>query len=231
MKNLFLLTSISSVLIAFVPAVAQDDGALEISGNVTMASDYSFRGWSQTTRDPAIQGGFDLDFGNGFAIGTWASNVKFGDSTSQELDLYASYSKDLSESINFSVTVIQFEYPSEGYALDYQEYAFGLGIGDISLGLVFSPEYLGDGNPSFTYFSAGYSFGSTESSSIDLSVGLSSADDDDFFGDGKDSYMDYSLSTSVPFLGLDLGIALVGTDVDAGSDTESRFIFSLSKSL
>ena len=30
--------------------------AAEISGNVTIATDYSFRGWSQTTRDPAIQG-------------------------------------------------------------------------------------------------------------------------------------------------------------------------------
>ena len=231
MRKITLLSAIGSLLMAFVPAIAQDEGGLEFSGNVTLASDYSFRGWSQTTRDPAVQGGFDLDFGNGFAIGTWASNINFGDSTSQELDLYVGYSADLSDTVNFSVTAIQFEYPSEGETLDYQELAFGVGIGDISLGLVISPEYLGDGGPSFTYFSAGYSLGVSESASVDLSVGMSSADEDDFFGDGKDSYIDYGISVTVPFSGLDLGIALVGTDVDEGPDTEDRLILSLSKSL
>ena len=40
--------------------------SFEVSGNVTLTSDYSFRGWSQTTRDPAIQGGFDIEFEEGF---------------------------------------------------------------------------------------------------------------------------------------------------------------------
>ena len=231
MRKMIYLSAIGSLLMAFVPAIAEDEGGLEISGNVTLASDYSFRGWSQTTRDPAIQGGFDLDFGNGFAIGTWSSNVKFGGSTSQELDLYVGYSADLSDSVSFSVTAIQFEYPSEGEALDYQEYAFGLDIGGLSLGLVISPEYLGGGGPSFTYFSAGYSLGVSDSASVDLSVGMSSADDDDFFGEGKDSYLDYGISVSMPFSGLDVGISLVGTDVDAGPDTDNRLILSLSKSL
>lgn len=49
--------------------------AVETSANVTLTSDYPFRGVSQTTRDPAIQGGFDVGFSNGLYVGTWASNV------------------------------------------------------------------------------------------------------------------------------------------------------------
>ena len=47
----------------------------EISANVTLASDYVFRGISQTDNQIAIQGGFDYAQDNGFYVGTWASNV------------------------------------------------------------------------------------------------------------------------------------------------------------
>ena len=60
--------------------------AAEVSGNVAYATDYRFRGISQTDRDMALQGGFDYDFGNGFYLGTWASNVQFGGSI--EVDWY-----------------------------------------------------------------------------------------------------------------------------------------------
>ena len=52
--------------------------AIEASANVTLTSDYRFRGISQTGEDAAIQGGFDLGFEPGFYIGTWASSVDFG---------------------------------------------------------------------------------------------------------------------------------------------------------
>jgi uncharacterized protein (TIGR02001 family) len=40
-----------------------------------LASDYVFRGISQSQRQPAIQGGFDYSHASGFYVGTWASNV------------------------------------------------------------------------------------------------------------------------------------------------------------
>ena len=36
-----------------VAVLAVPAAAAEIEGNVTLATDYSFRGWSQTMRDPA----------------------------------------------------------------------------------------------------------------------------------------------------------------------------------
>ena len=82
----------------------------EYSANVTLTSDYSFRGYSQTLRDPAIQGGFDVAFDSGFSVGTWASNVNFGE-TSMEWDLYVGWSKELREGVSLDVTAIYFDYP------------------------------------------------------------------------------------------------------------------------
>lgn len=205
--------------------------SVEISGNVTLTSDYSFRGWSQTSRDPAIQGGFDVEFEEGFSIGTWASNVNFGDSTSMEWDLYAGYSSSINEDVSWSVTVIRFEYPSEGDALDYMEFGASLSYRDLSAGIMLSQEYLGDGGPSFQYPYADYSSAVNENVTLDLHIGMSMVDADDFFADGEDTYIDYSATITTPFNGIDISAGIVGTSLDDDPATENRFILSFSKSL
>lgn len=210
---------------------AQGADALEISGNVAIANDYSFRGWSQTTRDPAIQGGFDIELEGGFSVGTWMSNVNFGDSTSTELDLYAGFSASLSDAVSWSISVIRFEYPSEGDALDYMELAASLAFGSVTVGINVSPEYLGSGGPSFTYPYADYSLSLSDDIALDLHVGLSSVDEDNFFAIGEDSYVDYSATITTPFAGLDVSIGVVGTSLEDNPDTEGRLVLTLSKSL
>ena len=199
----------------------------EFTGNVTLTSDYSFRGVSQTSRDPAIQGGLDLDFGNGFAIGTWSSNVNFGDSTSQELDLYASYSGSLTEDIEFSLIGIRFEYPSEGDCCDYMEFGGSISISSFTVGVMFSPEYLGDGNPGLSYPYVDYSAGP-----FGLHLGISMSEGiADTETETDDSYIDYSASLGAPFAGLDISLAVVGSDLDIGPEAETRLILSISRSL
>ena len=75
--------------------------ASKVSANIALASDYVFRGVSQTRERPAISAGVDLT-NNGFYAGAWASNVDFGDSTDAEVDLYAGYRPEVA-----------------GYALDF----------------------------------------------------------------------------------------------------------------
>ena len=68
------------------------------TANVMLASDYVFRGISQTNERGAIQGGFDAALSNGIYAGVWASNVNFGtgaDGTSTEVDYYGGYSGTL----------------------------------------------------------------------------------------------------------------------------------------
>ena len=71
-------------------AFAQDESPLDLSFNVGAATDYVWRGVSQTDESPQIYGGVDATVGMVYA-GTWLSNVDFGtgNDTDFELDLYA----------------------------------------------------------------------------------------------------------------------------------------------
>lgn len=203
---------------------------VEAEANVTLSSDYSFRGVSQTGLDPAIQGGFDIALDNGFSIGTWASNVNFDSATSMELDLYASWESDtIGDLFTISASIIRFEYPSEGDILDYMEYSIGISAWNASFGLNFSNEYFGANGPSFVYPFVGVSWEQEDQFSVAAQVGWSSVDSEDFFGPGEDSYMDASLSITVPIAELDVTGSLVGSTLDDPA-AEFRFILSIGKS-
>ena len=87
--------------------------ANEVEANIALSTDYVFRGFSQTDENPAISGGFDYAFDSGFYLGTWASNVDFGNDTSIEIDLYAGYAFDLTDSVSLDLSAVQFIYPDE----------------------------------------------------------------------------------------------------------------------
>jgi uncharacterized protein (TIGR02001 family) len=69
------------------PALAQDDEP-SFEFNFGAATDYNFRGVSQTDRNPQVFGGADVTAGL-FYAGVWVSNVDFDDGTDAEYDLYA----------------------------------------------------------------------------------------------------------------------------------------------
>ncbi|PKO35527.1 MAG: hypothetical protein CVU34_04340 [Betaproteobacteria bacterium HGW-Betaproteobacteria-7] len=79
------------------PAIAEEPASPHtLSANVAIATDYIFRGISQTNHKAAIQGGFDYSHASGFYAGTWASNVDwvsplYKDDNSMELDVYGGY--------------------------------------------------------------------------------------------------------------------------------------------
>ena len=59
----------TALVLASLAGIATDVQA-DISANVALVSDYRFRGISQSNENPAIQGGFDYAFENGFYVGT-----------------------------------------------------------------------------------------------------------------------------------------------------------------
>ena len=89
------------------------------TSNVSIVSDYRFRGISQTMRRPAIQGGFDYSHVNGIYLGTWASNVDgtahFYNNTCMEWDLYGGYKGKLfpctAPDFTYNIGFIYYYYP------------------------------------------------------------------------------------------------------------------------
>jgi uncharacterized protein (TIGR02001 family) len=65
----------------------------DVTGTVTVVSDYDFRGITQTSQDPALQGSIDYSHDSGFYVGAWGSNVDFGDCCDEnvEVDIYAGF--------------------------------------------------------------------------------------------------------------------------------------------
>ena len=75
-----------------IQAAEQKD--YELFANINLASNYIWRGVTQTSDQAAIQGGIDYQRKNGIYAGTWVSNVDFGGPQAQgyEQDWYVGYS-------------------------------------------------------------------------------------------------------------------------------------------
>jgi uncharacterized protein (TIGR02001 family) len=102
------------------PAIAEEPASPHtLSANVTLATDYVFRGISQTAHEPTIQGGFDYSHASGFYVGTWASNVNWvgtKENTSMEWDLYGGYRGSFAEDFSYDVGLLKYYYTGNNVA-------------------------------------------------------------------------------------------------------------------
>jgi uncharacterized protein (TIGR02001 family) len=84
-----------------------------VTGNMTIASDYRFRGISQTYTGPAIQGGVDYAHSSGLYLGNWNSNVTsnlFLGGSGIEMDFYGGWKKSFGD-FGLDVGSIYYHYP------------------------------------------------------------------------------------------------------------------------
>ena len=117
-----------------------DDSPHAFTLNASIASQYEFRGLTQTNGKPAIQGGVDYSHSSGVYLGTWLSSVSWygeqnagsvsapvplsspgslgpphapnkSNSNSLEWDLYGGYKHSLGENWNYDLGVIHYAYP------------------------------------------------------------------------------------------------------------------------
>lgn len=111
------------------PVAAADMGSSAISYNAALASDYRFRGISQTFRGYALQGGIDWLHQSGLYLGTWASRVsksQFLGSWGMEWDLYGGYKFPIGPSgWTGDVGLLQYRYPGESRYNTLEAYVGG----------------------------------------------------------------------------------------------------------
>ena len=215
----------------------------EVSGNIALTTDYKFRGISQSDSAPSVQGGFDVAFDNGAYIGTWGAAVDFdcaidtcgGLNGGIELDYYAGFASDISDSVSFDIGYIYYDYPQdEGLLGDYGEIYGSLSFGDFGIGMNYSDEYWGE-TGKFTYTYATYSMALSESVALDLLVGSGDYDEAGYL-DGATEHMNWSVALSTSAGGLDFAITYEDTDLDKedayGYDwADAALILSIGKSL
>jgi uncharacterized protein (TIGR02001 family) len=91
-----------------------------LSFNVGLASDYRYRGISQSRLKPALSGGADYSHSSGLYAGTWLSSIKWikdgGGDAPLEWDVYGGY-KGTAGPVNFDVGVLRYQYPNASLAI------------------------------------------------------------------------------------------------------------------
>jgi uncharacterized protein (TIGR02001 family) len=248
MRNAVLVGVVAITCLAGT-ARAQDAGSGGVrswfSGNVAMASDYSFRGISQTDGKPAIQGGLDLAHPSGLYLGTWGSSVNFGEDLTDgpraqmELDLYGGFRKSLAGVVDADLGAIYYAYPgaAESRSYDFIEYGLGVSRSFASVGtgvsVKYSPDYFA-GSGHATYYGAQVSV-PVSLLTLSGSVGHQAIEDNAAFG--TPDYTDYGVGVGVGWSGFTVTGKVLSTDLEdeecfAGTDLcHSRLVLSVARSM
>lgn len=225
-----LLTLATAVAATALPSLVQAQDS-PLSFNVSVTSDYRYRGISQTRLKPALQGGLDYALPGGFYVGAWGSTIKWikdwDVKGSVELDLYGGYKGEIIKDVGFDVGLLHYAYLGNKLAdaggggifknADTTEVYGGVTYGPATLKVSYSVGNL-FGN---------FDFANDKKTSGSLYTDLSATFDVAGFsvtphiGHQKvaklsvASYTDYSLTVSKELVkGLSLSVALVGTDAD-----------------
>jgi uncharacterized protein (TIGR02001 family) len=180
-----------------------------ITGNVSIVSDYVWRGVTQSDKKMAVQGGLDYEK-DAFSAGIWGSSLGTT-TTGSEIDVYGSY--------NFgpvAVGAIYYYYPHQAASANSTEVNVGGDVGPVSLMASYNLDLKG------TYAEAGYEMEVSKGVNLGLHIGYN-------MPNGGANKVDYSVGFSTTAGGVDLGASYAYGEADAGN--EGKFFLSVGKSL
>jgi uncharacterized protein (TIGR02001 family) len=223
----------SLVLAALIAAPLM--ASAQLSTNVSLVSNYKFRGQDQDTSKvaavkPALQGGFDYAFSNGFYVGNWNSSVNWVNAyDSIEMDVYGGYKGEYS-GVGYDVGLLKYAYPSAASANTTEAY-LGLSYGPFSAkySSTISDKYFGVSKAA--YVNVSYAQEISKGLTFKAAVGHTN------FKDAADvDFSDYSVGASYDLGdGYSVTGAVVGAtkkSVPAYSDiNKNRFILTFTKAM
>jgi uncharacterized protein (TIGR02001 family) len=229
MKPIFAVLALALTAAALPAAYAADEPAAPaaaapaadpLSFNVSLTTEYRYRGISQSRKQPALQGGADYAFDSGFYVGTWASTIKwikdapYSGGASVEVDLYGGYKTEVAPGLTVDVGLLQYVYPSN----DLNPSANTL---EVYGALSYGPVTVKYSHSTTNLFGTADSKGSgylEVNGSFDLGDGLMlvpHVGHQTVRHNSAGSYTDYSLGLTKDYAGFTFGGAIVGTDTDA----------------
>lgn len=209
--------------LAAAPALAQEPPS--VAFNIGAATEYVFRGVSQTDEDPQVFGGADLTAGM-FYAGVWASNVAFGDSTDAEFDLYAGVTPTLGL-FELDLGVLYYGYIDAPSGADYDYFEFQAlasvpaGPATLGAGVYYVPDSY-SGIDHSLYYEVNAAFSPTAKVSLSAAVGHQTFD-------GPGDYVTWNVGAAYALTG-NLAVDLRYHDTDEhrfGKIYDSRVVLSL----
>ena len=240
--------SLKTLSLALIAAAAPALASAELTANVSLTSNYKFRGQDQDVNrikalNPAIQGGFDYSFGDsGFYLGNWNSSVDWLSGNSVEVDFYGGY-KFKAGDVDLDVGALTYVYPGNTNGNTTELYgAATMGPFTAKYSHTISKDYFGFAGAkagsglkgrNTGYLNFAFAQEVAPSITVKASVGFTR-----FASDIKDlgvpNYMDYSVGGAYDFGGgLSLGAAVAGANKKDyfGDANKARLVVSLTKTL
>ena len=234
-KKIYCVRSLPLVLLLIlseiVPLAYAENNATSISANVTLASDYVWRGYSQTDGDPAISGGFDYTDTSGFYAGIWGSNVGFAADTDLELDVYAGFSMAQDNGVTWDIGILRYNYPGTSISgdIDWNEYHISASYGIASASINYTNNVYGTDTTAI-YYTIALEYNLPHEWTLTTGINLYDYDASLVTG----SVIDYHLGIAKEFAGLGVDISYYDTNSTAANFygtniADGRVVLSLSK--
>lgn len=210
----------------------------DFATELTLTTDYVFRGVSQTMSLPALQGSLNFTHENGLFASIWGSNVDYvpdgapDDEARFEIDLLLGYSHALSDRVSVTAGWVRYAFPGmlENIRYDFSEWSGALLVDDRhSLTIAYSPDVFGSGASS-TYFGAATAFDLPANLEVSLELGHY-----DLRNSYDEAYGHAAVSIAGGFRSFDWTLAYHRTSAAAGkifneSTVAPGFVLSLSTS-
>ncbi|WP_181919321.1 TorF family putative porin [Alkalilimnicola ehrlichii] len=199
------------------------------STNIGYTTDYIYRGISQTSEEPAVQGGFDFKHGTGWYLGTWASSLNFQDDSGAhvEFDVYGGY-RIAAGGAGYDFGILYYSYPGAASSLDYdfiEAYAhtsYGWQYVDWTAGLHISPDFFGGVGPGvYGFLSAVLPLGERMNLAADIGRQL--------LDDALD-YTHWSLGAGLDVQGFSLDLTYHNTDLAGEPLADARLVMTARRS-
>jgi uncharacterized protein (TIGR02001 family) len=139
---------------------------LDLSGSLTLLSDYRFRGVSRSDEDPAAQAALTLSHDSGLYAGVTGTTLagldsfrlrdpEFRDLGDVELDLYAGYGAQLGDGFSLDAGLLYYLFAGGDGATDYAEpytsLSYLIGPVDLTAGAKYAPSQRAIGNEDMLY--------------------------------------------------------------------------------
>ncbi len=260
MKRFIFTIVIAIVLAQPLSAVAADEASPHsFSANVLAATEYQFRGFTQSDEDFAIQGGFDYKYTPfGAYVGFWASSIEFpgletNSPASVETNLYGGFTGSFANGINWDIGGLYYYYPDHDENFGAGEYDYVEAYGNldytfegltfkgftvepsIGIGFDWSPDYFGEDDDGI-HIESFIGLALPQGFALTTNMNYLEVDGDKTFPGGYDYfYYSIELSKSIGILDFAVSWFEAGDDCDdvlAGGDDDlcEGFVFTVGSS-
>lgn len=189
-------------------------GEFDVSMTATLASDYIWRGQSQTAGNGAVQGSLDVAHETGLYAGVWASNVDDfafpgnNGGANMEVDYYFGYGGSITDDITYDLSWATYTYP-EASIWNSDEFLASISAYGVTLGskYAYDPQ-----SKLYTYIAYDYEL----PMEVGLSLGYGQSDyKDPIDATGSNTkYDDWSVGLSKTLVGLDFSLTYTDTDIE-----------------